>query len=246
MIPVERLSPAECVAIIQALIIESGFEFQNVIPVWSEARISKVHPELIQLGCDDLQRLLSVELLEWRQLISEATRRFLSPDEVDVLMTVADGQTSKSDVMVDDCPEDQDGDAVMTTQEAQLLGQVFARQVTESGLRRSRNPQSSVGEPEPKRPQHQPPRPNMSLIPSASTLPSYPSSDATSRSARSQAQILGGVHQDSVLESFGQREVRMNPYRVRRPEVECHVTARLDRQDGLSESELEHICRSQV
>ncbi|OWY92657.1 hypothetical protein PHMEG_00038252 [Phytophthora megakarya] len=37
MIPVERLSPAECAAIIQTLLIESGFEFKNVIPVWSEA-----------------------------------------------------------------------------------------------------------------------------------------------------------------------------------------------------------------
>ncbi|OWY95469.1 hypothetical protein PHMEG_00034518 [Phytophthora megakarya] len=83
MIPIERLSSAECVAIIQTLLIESGFEFHNVIPVWSEARISKVHSELIQLVCDDLQRLLSVELLEWRQLSSEATRRFLSSDEVD-------------------------------------------------------------------------------------------------------------------------------------------------------------------
>ncbi|OWY97539.1 hypothetical protein PHMEG_00031911 [Phytophthora megakarya] len=33
MIPVERLSLVECVAIIQTLLAESGFEFQNVIPV---------------------------------------------------------------------------------------------------------------------------------------------------------------------------------------------------------------------
>ncbi|OWY96284.1 hypothetical protein PHMEG_00033487 [Phytophthora megakarya] len=72
----------------------------------------------------------------------------------------------------------------MTTLEAQLLGHVFARQVTASGLRLSRSPQSSVGEPEPKRPQHQPPRPNMSSIPSASTLQSYPSSDATTQGVR--------------------------------------------------------------
>ncbi|OWY95862.1 hypothetical protein PHMEG_00034021 [Phytophthora megakarya] len=71
-------------------------------------------------------------------------------------MTVPDGQTSTNAVIVDDYPEDRDGDAVMTTQEAQLLGHTFARQVTASGLRRSRSPQSSVGEPEPKQPQHQP------------------------------------------------------------------------------------------
>ncbi|OWZ11466.1 hypothetical protein PHMEG_00015511 [Phytophthora megakarya] len=68
MIPIGRLSPVQCVAIIQTLLAESGFEFQNVIPVWPEARISKVHSELIQLVCDDLQRLLSVELLETTQL----------------------------------------------------------------------------------------------------------------------------------------------------------------------------------
>ncbi|OWY99878.1 hypothetical protein PHMEG_00029044, partial [Phytophthora megakarya] len=61
MIPVGRLSPVECVAIIQTLLAESGFEFENVIPFWSDARISKVHSELIELVCDDLQRLLSVE-----------------------------------------------------------------------------------------------------------------------------------------------------------------------------------------
>ncbi|OWZ13540.1 hypothetical protein PHMEG_00013110 [Phytophthora megakarya] len=134
MIPVERPSPTECVAIIQTLLAESGFDFQNVIPVWSDPRISKVHSELIQL---------IVKLLEWRQRISEATRRFLSAKEVDVLMTVPDSQTSKIAVMVEDYPEDQDGDAVMTTQEVQLLGHAFARQATASGLRRSRSPQSS-------------------------------------------------------------------------------------------------------
>ncbi|OWZ04907.1 hypothetical protein PHMEG_00023111, partial [Phytophthora megakarya] len=180
MIPIERLSSAECVAIIQTLLIESGFEFQNVIPVWSEARISKVHSELIQLVCDDLQRLLSVELLEWRQLTSEATRRFLSADEEDVLMTVSDGQTSKSAVMVDDYPEDQDGDAVMTTQEAQLLGQVFARQVTASDSddhevhsllweNRNRNDRSTN---------------RRGRTSSAATLQSYPSSDATTRGVK--------------------------------------------------------------
>ncbi|OWY99935.1 hypothetical protein PHMEG_00028979, partial [Phytophthora megakarya] len=47
-------------------------------------------------------------------------------------MTVSDGQTSKSAVMVDDYREDQDGDAVMTTQEAQLLGQTLSRKMSRS------------------------------------------------------------------------------------------------------------------
>ncbi|OWZ03807.1 hypothetical protein PHMEG_00024398 [Phytophthora megakarya] len=110
MIPVERLSPIECVAIIQTLLAESGFELQNVIPVWSDARILNIHSELIQLVCDDLQRVLSVELLEWRQLTSEATRRFLSDEELDVLMTIPGGETPKSAVLVDDYPEHQDVD----------------------------------------------------------------------------------------------------------------------------------------
>ncbi|OWZ06211.1 hypothetical protein PHMEG_00021567 [Phytophthora megakarya] len=145
MIPVERLSPVECVAIIQTLLAESGFEFQNVIPVWSEARISKVHSELFQLVCDDLQRLLSVELLEWRQLISQATRRFLSAEEVDVLMTVPDGYSTVGTYIHE------------TIRNLLLENRTFTRQVTASGLRRSRSPQSSVGEPKPNRPQHQPP-----------------------------------------------------------------------------------------
>ncbi|OWZ17281.1 hypothetical protein PHMEG_0008802, partial [Phytophthora megakarya] len=189
------------VAIIQTLLIKSSFESQNVIAVWSDARISKVHLELIQLVCDDLQRLLSVELLEWRQLISEATRRFLSAEEIDVLMTIPDGQTSKSAVVVDGHPGDQDGDAVMTTEEAQQLGHAFARQVTAAGIRRSRSPQSSVGEPELKLPQHQPPRPNMASISSASTLQSYPSSNATSRGVKREAPSTSSMRSSSGFSS---------------------------------------------
>ncbi|OWZ03044.1 LOW QUALITY PROTEIN: hypothetical protein PHMEG_00025293 [Phytophthora megakarya] len=210
MIPGESLSPIKCVATIQTLLAESGFGFQDVITVWSEALISKIHPDLIQLVCDDLQRFLSVELPELRQLISEATRRLLSGVEPDVLMTVSDGQTSKSVVVVDGYPEDQDGDAYITTQEAQLLGHTFARQVTASGLQRAPSSQSSVGEPEPKRPQRQPPRPNMSSIPSASTLQSYSSSDVTARGVRREVPSTSSMRSSSEFSSgiFTKRDVR--------------------------------------
>ncbi|OWZ07554.1 hypothetical protein PHMEG_00020036 [Phytophthora megakarya] len=248
IVSVESLSPFECGAIIQTFLTESELEFQNVTLVWSDTLISKVHSELIQLVCDDLQRLLSVELLEWRKLLSEATRRCLSVEEVDVLMTFPDGQTSKSAVMVDDYPGVQDGDAVMTAQQAQLLGHAFARQVTASRLRRSRSPQSSVGELEPN--DRSTNRRGRACFRSH-LRPRFSHTHRRMRrlevsSVKSQAQVPGEVCQASALESFGQREVRMNPYRVQRAEAECREAARLDHRDVRLESELEHICHSQV
>ncbi|OWY96678.1 hypothetical protein PHMEG_00032998 [Phytophthora megakarya] len=61
--------------------------------------------------------------LEQRMSVASQAGAWISELRVRRNTFVSDGQTSKSAVMVDDYPEDQDGDAVMTTQEAQLLGQ---------------------------------------------------------------------------------------------------------------------------
>ncbi|OWY92940.1 hypothetical protein PHMEG_00037840 [Phytophthora megakarya] len=163
---------------------------------WQEVSAGRIVPPGIRydwpFGKPDSQAYYSATL---------QTSRYLEQRMSVASQAVSDGQTSKSAVMVDDYPEDQDGDSVMTTQEVQLLGQVFARQVTASGLRRSRSPHSSVGEPEPKRPQHQPPRPNMSSIPSASTFQSYPSSDATTRGVKREVPSANSARSSSGFSS---------------------------------------------
>ncbi|OWY94459.1 hypothetical protein PHMEG_00035802 [Phytophthora megakarya] len=71
----------------------------------------------------------------------------------------------------------------MTDHEAGLLGREFVLRLRMSGLRGLRSPRGSPSsEPDPKRPQHVPPRPVSLSTPSLSSLPPYHSSDMNNQS----------------------------------------------------------------
>ncbi|KAE9001168.1 hypothetical protein PR002_g17980 [Phytophthora rubi] len=72
-IPVGIFSPRECVAVLQTLLFEAGFHFDNLVPVWFRTRASKITADLVRSLVGDLQRLLAAELTEWRTLCVGAT-----------------------------------------------------------------------------------------------------------------------------------------------------------------------------
>ncbi|POM79060.1 Hypothetical protein PHPALM_3337 [Phytophthora palmivora] len=174
------LSPRECVAVLQTKFFDVGFRFLNLIPEWFRAHASQMDRSLIRAVAEDLQHLLTMELLEWREVTSGVPSRMLSPQDVRAL----------TDTVEDMKPEDAEGDSLMSGYEAGLLGSECVEQLKKAGVRVTRSPaSSSLGEPELKRPQHLPPRP--ASTPSMSSLMSYGTSAQDSRSTAIPSEVSG-------------------------------------------------------
>uniref|UniRef100_H3H209 Peptidase A2 domain-containing protein n=1 Tax=Phytophthora ramorum TaxID=164328 RepID=H3H209_PHYRM len=117
VVPPSTLSPRECMALLQTLFFEAGFRFRNLIPEWFRTRASRVDPNLIRRVTEDLQHLLGAEFLEWRSITAGVASRIVSAEEAQTLET----QNTLEDVKA----EDQDGDLLMSTYEADLVGKDF-------------------------------------------------------------------------------------------------------------------------
>ncbi|POM59753.1 hypothetical protein PHPALM_31471 [Phytophthora palmivora] len=85
------LSPRECVAALQTMFFDVGFRFRILIPEWFRAHASQVDRSLVRAVAKDLQHLLTMEILEWREVTSGVPSRMLSPlDERALTDTVED------------------------------------------------------------------------------------------------------------------------------------------------------------
>ncbi|EGZ13526.1 hypothetical protein PHYSODRAFT_246104 [Phytophthora sojae] len=178
-IPTGLLDSRECVAVLQTLLFEAGFQFVNVMPALVEMRVSKLEPMSIRTVVGGVQGLLAVELIEWRELVVGATFKILPALE-------AQAKTEKPPIM-DYHTEDADGDLLMNDYEL-LLGRTYVLCLRLTGLRPIRSPSgSSPGEPAHKRLQHAPPRAESSLASPPSqfeSLPSeFPSAEESARDA---------------------------------------------------------------
>ncbi|EGZ10492.1 hypothetical protein PHYSODRAFT_337304 [Phytophthora sojae] len=221
-IPQNIMTARECVAILQTLFFEAGFEFVNLIPGWSTTRASRIPESLVRSVMEETQNFIAVELVEWRLVIAGVPFK-VNPED----------QHAPS--VQDQAPrlnyrkEDGDGDLFMTDYDADLLGRQFGLKFRVTGLRISRSPRgSSDGEPRSKRTQHGPPRPQVPSTPSAlptpslSSLPAYKSSTtkdaapgavpsvigtsrASDESTASGAQTSYGSSSSSWMMSLGQR-----------------------------------------
>ncbi|GMF43711.1 unnamed protein product [Phytophthora fragariaefolia] len=147
MVPPSSLSPRECAPLTQTLFFEAGFRFRNLILGWFQARGSQVDSIFVRAVTQDLQQLLAVELLEWRDLTSGVSFRI-----VPALSIQAPGDDVKL--------EESMMDVAMTDYKAGLFGRECLHQMRMVGVRPIRSPASSaLGKPESKRPQYDPPRP---------------------------------------------------------------------------------------
>jgi hypothetical protein len=64
------LTLRECVAVLEAMLFEGGFSFVNLVPEWVETGAVKVDAEQVRSVVEDLQPFLSIELIEWKQLVA--------------------------------------------------------------------------------------------------------------------------------------------------------------------------------
>ncbi|EGZ29372.1 hypothetical protein PHYSODRAFT_263452 [Phytophthora sojae] len=155
-ISVATFTPRECVAILQTLLFEAGFQFDNLVPVWFKTHASKITPDLVRSLAGDIQRLLAVELIEWRTLCVRASFKVIPVLE-------AEAKSGQTPALANHA-EDQDGDVLMDDYEVNLLGWNYVLRVRVAGIRSARSSSgSSTGEPTPKRRQHRPPRAEPSL-----------------------------------------------------------------------------------
>ncbi|GMF30016.1 unnamed protein product [Phytophthora fragariaefolia] len=160
-IPVAHFSPRECVAVLQTQLFEAGFGFLNLVPGWFRARANKAHPDLVRNVVEEMLILLTIEMVELRQLIVRA----------------AENQVSAR--AEQPCPEGVvlEPDVEMSGREVELLGHDYVRMLKVSGLQKPRTPRGpSVGEPGSKRIQRVPALAPPSSIPTPESPQSVSSS----------------------------------------------------------------------
>ncbi|RLN59086.1 hypothetical protein BBJ28_00024437 [Nothophytophthora sp. Chile5] len=129
MVSPKLLSPVACVAVLQTMLLESGFEFVNIVPVWGETQV--------------LSEIPSRHLME---LVPFHARRSQDP-------------RLKLPPQIEYHPADEDGDLLMTEDADAYLGNELVLRLRVTGTRVRSPPTSETGEPHAKRPQLLPPQP---------------------------------------------------------------------------------------
>ncbi|OWY99736.1 putative mitochondrial protein, partial [Phytophthora megakarya] len=99
----------DCSALSQTMFFEVGFKFRNLVPEWFRMSAPKAEVDVMRRVAEELQQLLTLELLEWQQVTSG---RVVSPLD-------ARNLKDHSEEMK---PEDAEGDSLMSSCEAELLG----------------------------------------------------------------------------------------------------------------------------
>ncbi|GMF53726.1 unnamed protein product [Phytophthora fragariaefolia] len=67
-IPPSMMSSRECAAVLETLLFEAGFEFVKAVPDWFMTQASKINPGYVRSVVEEVQQLLTIELIEWKQL----------------------------------------------------------------------------------------------------------------------------------------------------------------------------------
>ncbi|RLN73515.1 hypothetical protein BBJ28_00026995, partial [Nothophytophthora sp. Chile5] len=169
MVSPKLLSPVACVAVLQTMLLESGFEFVNIVPVWGETQVlSEIPSRHVQRGAETLCSCLGDESLEWHKLMERVpfhVRRSQDP------------RLELPPPQIEYHPTDEDGDLLMTEVADAYLGKELVLRLRVTGTRVRSPPTSETGEPHAKRPQLLPPQPPS--VPSNS-LPSWHPSMETS------------------------------------------------------------------
>ncbi|EGZ23223.1 hypothetical protein PHYSODRAFT_400389, partial [Phytophthora sojae] len=137
-IPPAMMTARECAAVLETLLFEAGFEFVNAVPDWFLTHASKINPGYVRSGAGELQQVLTIELIEWKQLTAGVPYK---------VVPAVKPESAKDDLLMEDY-------------KVELLGQAFVSQCRMAGIMALRSPRGSPeNEPEPKRPQRRPARP---------------------------------------------------------------------------------------
>ncbi|KAK1943672.1 hypothetical protein P3T76_005068 [Phytophthora citrophthora] len=172
-IPMSTLTAPECAAILQTMLYEAGFEFQNLLPSWFQTQTSAVLESQVHSVATELQSRLAMELVEWATVTARLQVNRL-PENIK-----QEDTTSRSEA-----------DSVLPDRDADLQGRQLIMRLRVTGLRvtHSSDGSSSDEPPQSKRLQQRPPRtqipstPSALSTPSLSSLPQYESRSGNTRS----------------------------------------------------------------
>ncbi|GMF61157.1 unnamed protein product [Phytophthora fragariaefolia] len=149
-IPPSMMSSRECAAVLETLLFEAGFEFVNAVPDWFMTQASKINPGYVRSVVEAVQQLLTIELIEWKQLTAGVSFKVVPASDTKPVFKeekTQDAQGMKDDLLMDDY-------------EVERLGQAFVSQCRMAGFLALRSPRGSPeSEPNFKRPQYRPARP---------------------------------------------------------------------------------------
>ncbi|KAE9295241.1 hypothetical protein PR003_g24069 [Phytophthora rubi] len=194
------MPPIACVALLQTMLLEAGYEFQNHVPAWHTlSEVSSVSESQIRLEVERIGHFIRAELVAWKFAVGSTPYYVRSPSDS---LLIASVQTSESRVGF---PLDKNGDAIMDEDTQLFLGPEVVVRLQLTGLK-PRSPASSLdGEPTRKRP----------LLIRASTGGSFPSwrnsSDAASETRRDDmsdsvpSMVGAGLNSDPSLMAIGER-----------------------------------------
>ncbi|POM72074.1 Hypothetical protein PHPALM_11272, partial [Phytophthora palmivora] len=159
-IPMSTRTARVCVAVLQTMLYEAGFEFQNLLPTWSQTQASAIFESQVRSVATELQSRLAMELVEWATVTARLQVNRLSEGMKQEDTTSREGT-----------------DSVLPDKDADLQGRQLIMRLRVTGLRvtHSSNGSSSDEPPQSKRLQQRPPRPQVSSTPSALSTPSLAS-----------------------------------------------------------------------
>ncbi|POM70779.1 Hypothetical protein PHPALM_12734, partial [Phytophthora palmivora] len=115
-IPQSIMTARECVAILQTLFFEAGFEFVNLISGWSATRASRIPESLVRSVMEEVQNFIAVGLVEWRVVTTGVPFKVNSEDHA---APSVQEQVPRLEY------HKEDGDLLMTDYNADLLGHQF-------------------------------------------------------------------------------------------------------------------------
>ncbi|OWY95273.1 hypothetical protein PHMEG_00034765 [Phytophthora megakarya] len=106
-VPTALCEARQCAALLQKLLFEAGFQFDNVIPEWFRSRASKISADQVRLDSELIQCLLSIEFIEWNTLtdgihyeVRAVSGTVVVGEPEDVLMT-----DMEADLLVEEAAE---------------------------------------------------------------------------------------------------------------------------------------------
>jgi hypothetical protein len=136
------MPPIACIAILQTMFYEAGYEFFNQVPSWPSLReVSGVPDEVIRAHITCIVRYLTAELASWNSAVGATPCHVRQPSDPFLTATAATSGTEVSFPVSGDGPTDMDVDTQV------FLGQEVVVRLQNTGLR-PRSPTSSVeGEP---------------------------------------------------------------------------------------------------
>ncbi|KAE8972259.1 hypothetical protein PR001_g26661 [Phytophthora rubi] len=163
------MPPIACVALLQTMLHEAGYEFRNQVPTWHTlVEVSGVSESQIRLEIERIGHFIRAELTAWKFAVGSTPYYVRSPSDPQLTASAQTNDFRKGFVL------DKDGDAIMDEDTQLFLGHEVVMRLQLTGVR-PRSPASSLEE-EPARK-----RPLLIRSSASGSIPSWrDSSDAAS------------------------------------------------------------------